>query len=406
MSVITLNVSRTVEKAAGIAEQAASGVDQNNLGRYDAHDPFGTLFTYVEGTPMMRNKLVPAIIVLLGPLWIGCSPQKGPPIIRKSAADGGPEDPAILVVENLGGSCFRQQWVKETLVEEDRFWLQEAEGNPVICVCIDECHDPDTLLAHLQKLPHLQDLCIRRTPLTDEHAKVIGSLRELRCLRLEDTRITSTGLRSVAALSRLQHLNFSFNDTSDDGLRELATLRELQVLYVGGTKITDAGLRHIGALEHLRRLHVWGSCVTDKGLQELVGLKDLTELNLGQSKVSGPGLKHIGEMKSLASLTLSATPMSSSHFTHLRSLSRLRELHLAYAESVNDEGLEALASLPQMEELDLSNTAVTDVGLRKLAPSTSLRSITVRETKVTPAGITRFRRHNERCTVVLHSDSW
>ena len=114
--------------------------------------------------------------------------------MRESAANGGPEDPAILAVEKLGGSCFRAKWVRETLVERDRFWFQEVDGNPVVCVCLDDCANPGPLLKQLSQLPHLQDLCLRRAPLTDEDARALPALKELRNLRLENTRMTSAGV--------------------------------------------------------------------------------------------------------------------------------------------------------------------------------------------------------------------
>jgi hypothetical protein len=54
---------------------------------------------------MTGRTLRPVLAALLSVAWTGCSSNVSPRV-RESAANGGPEDPAILAVENLGGSCF------------------------------------------------------------------------------------------------------------------------------------------------------------------------------------------------------------------------------------------------------------------------------------------------------------
>ena len=74
---------------------------------------------------MTGRILYPVLAALVIVAWAGCSSNNSRRV-RESAADGGPEDPAILAVEKLGGSCFRANWVRETHVERDRLWFQEV----------------------------------------------------------------------------------------------------------------------------------------------------------------------------------------------------------------------------------------------------------------------------------------
>src|SRR5262249_8076119 len=122
-----------------------------------------------------RATLLPVMLTLLSVICTGCS-SKPSQRAKEYAANGGPEDPAILAVENLGGSCYRAQWVRETLVDRDRFWFKEVQGNPVVSICLDDCSSPGVLLKELSRLPHLQELCLTHTPMTDEDARALTSL--------------------------------------------------------------------------------------------------------------------------------------------------------------------------------------------------------------------------------------
>src|SRR6266540_729734 len=67
--------------------------------------------------------VVPGLVFLAG-ISLACSGcQPG------SAVNGGPEDPAIRAVEELGGKCSR---VSDMQGECAPDYLQEVEGNPVV----------------------------------------------------------------------------------------------------------------------------------------------------------------------------------------------------------------------------------------------------------------------------------
>src|SRR5262249_32009681 len=54
---------------------------------------------------------------------------------------------------------------------------------------------------------------------------------------------------------------------------------------------------------------------------------------------------------------------------------------------VTDVGMKDVASLPQLRELHLGQTAVTDAGLKELAALRQLQTLGLRQTKVTDAGL-------------------
>ena len=93
--------------------------------------------------------------VFLGP---GCSSSPPPAAPRKiSAANGGPEDGAILGVEALGGTCFRLFQVKEAGVPGYEFDVDA--DNPLAYVRLDHCPlVPGEVLRLLGGCRHLQKL--------------------------------------------------------------------------------------------------------------------------------------------------------------------------------------------------------------------------------------------------------
>ena len=88
-------------------------------------------------------------------------------------------------------------------------------------------------------------LDLGRSPVSDNHMKVIGQLKNLTKLHLEKTSI------------------------SDDGLVHLKELQHLEYLNLYGTSITDNGLAHLHSLGNLKSLYLWQTDVTKDGVEEL-----------------------------------------------------------------------------------------------------------------------------------------
>ena len=63
--------------------------------------------------------------------------------------------------------------------------------------------------------------------------------------RLDDTRVTDSGLKELASLKGLTTLNLGITRVTDAGLKELAPLKGLTTLYLYSTKVTDAGVKEL-----------------------------------------------------------------------------------------------------------------------------------------------------------------
>jgi hypothetical protein len=93
---------------------------------------------------------------------------------------------------------------------------------------------------------------------------------QLQNLLLDDTRITSEGLRHLAESTELRSLSLNNTQITDDGLSHLAGLTRLGNLHLHGTPITDAGLEHLEAIASLRYLGLGENrAVTEAGMERL-----------------------------------------------------------------------------------------------------------------------------------------
>lgn len=113
----------------------------------------------------------------------------------------------------------------------------------------------DAQLAPLAELaPVLVWLDLGRTKVGDQGMQVVGGLRQLRRLHLQNTAVGDAGVAALASLQRLEYLNLYGSKLTDRGLAALAPLRSLRRLFVWQTAVTAAG---VDALQReLPALHV------------------------------------------------------------------------------------------------------------------------------------------------------
>lgn len=95
--------------------------------------------------------------------------------------------------------------------------------------------------------PHMEDLNLARTQVTDAGLAPLAAMQNLRRLRLEHTGITDAGLDHLSGLPRLEYLNLFDTKVSDAGLEKLAPVSSLRRLYVYQTQATKEGAEKLHA---------------------------------------------------------------------------------------------------------------------------------------------------------------
>jgi Leucine-rich repeat (LRR) protein len=265
-------------------------------------------------------------------------------------------------------------------------------------------------LQHLAQLPHLQELTLKSTDITDAGLAPIGNLRRLRSLELRNNRgITGNGLADLARLRHLESLDLTDTKVRDDGVAQLSRLANLQSLKlptkgvtgVGfddergwvklsmlrpGIDLTDDGLRYIGRIRSLKSLTLSGIAVSDDGLLHLTGLRNLEELIVSGTRITDWGMRHIGRLDGLKSLTVSGTRVTDDGLLHLGELRKLEVLTIP-SKGITDAGLEHIKDLTELRSLNLQWTDTTDAGLAHLVELPKLEYLNVQHTRISDAGL-------------------
>jgi Leucine-rich repeat (LRR) protein len=144
----------------------------------------------------------------------------------------------------------------------------------------------DQRLAQLSHVPHLRELILDHTSITDAGLAPLLNLSELEHLRLRGARITDRGLREICRIPSLKRLNLPQADLTDAGLAELASLDQLELLRLGSPRVTNAGIEKIATLKSLRWLHLIDIPLTDPALQSIARLENLESLYLDGARIS------------------------------------------------------------------------------------------------------------------------
>jgi len=168
----------------------------------------------------------------------------------------------------------------------------------------------------------------------------LGNLPHLRDLRLRHSRVTDSGLVIVAPLGHLERLSLS-HATTDAGLASVQNLLSLQHLDLSETRITGQGLRYATHLPELLYLSLRHTRIGDDDLPQLRAFTQLVCLDLSGTAITDAGLAHLKELPSLSSLVVMRT-------------------------HVTDKGLQHIADYPQLRWLFIGDTQVTATGAREL----------------------------------------
>ena len=154
--------------------------------------------------------------------------------------------------------------------------------------------------------------------LTDAHLVYLSEFASLTDLSLEETAVTSAGLRHIAGLKQLEWLNLWKTRIDDGGLSHLTGLKNLQSLPIGGTRVTDNGLAHLKEMSELTYLGLRDTAVTHVGVSHISTLPKLSELNLRGTKTNDAVIPTLITMKSLKKLWLGGTGLTQEDINRLR----------------------------------------------------------------------------------------
>ncbi len=235
----------------------------------------------------------------------------------------------------------------------------------------------------------------------------LGHITTLESLNIISTKFNDAWMPHIAKLTRLKTLRFTNNGKlTDAGMAHLAGLKDLETFSFVGTQITGKAYAKFEGFTKVTRVSHRGSSIDDEGLKELCDhLPNLENLSLAHAKFTDAGAVHLAKLTKLKGLeigTLKATPQTLVHLAKLpleylqlgegfdspasipliQGITTLRRLTLNNAAKLTDEELKSVASLKQLESLELGKVSLPDERLfvlKNFAHIKSLRLVPVKE---------------------------
>ena len=187
---------------------------------------------------------------------------------------------------------------------------------------------------------------------TDEGLAAMRTWTKIQRLNLRGTKVTDNTLSILAGKESIAALDIGFAEVTDSGLQYLPRLPNLRELAIGGNKMTEVGLQVLRAMPRLTRLDLSGKQRTDSGLW-FVGLTDI-------------GLDPVATVADLRDLNLSGTPVTARGLEKLTALKNLRKLNLLACKRINDDAAAQLAAMPALAWVELKDTGMTEKGFAAL----------------------------------------
>jgi hypothetical protein len=229
---------------------------------------------------------------------------------------------------------------------------------------------------HLGHITTLESLNVISTKFNDDWMPHIAKLTNLKALRSTNNgKLTDAGMEQLAGLKNLEQ--FSFVGTAITG-RAYAKCKDwTHVIKVShrGSSIDDEGLQqlceHLPNLESISLAH---AKFTDAGAPHLAKLTKLKGLELGTSKATPQALHHLAKLP-LESLQLGEGFESIECIPLIKGLAMLRRLTLNNAKALTDADLKVVASLTQLDHLELGKLPLPDERLAVLKDFAFLKSM-------------------------------
>jgi len=240
----------------------------------------------------------------------------------------------------------------------------------------------------------------------------LGHITSLESLNVISTKFSDEWMQHIAKLTHLKTLRFTNNGKlTDAGMVKLAGLKDLESFSFVGTAITGRAYASFECFTKLVKVSHRGSSIDDEGLKALCEhLPNLESISLAHAKFTDAGAPSLAKLTKLKGLELGAhaTPAALKNITSLPieylqlgegfdkseslpiigEIKTLKRLTLTNCKATTDDDLRLLATMTQLESLELGGLELTEERLPQLQDFSFLKSITfaLRPTGY-PAGI-------------------
>lgn len=167
-------------------------------------------------------------------------------------------------------------------------------------------------------------------------------------------------------------------------IRDLPGMRRLN--FPNGNHVTDEVLAQLPRLAKLEELSLLDTGrVSDAGLARLQELPGLKRFGFPYSGTD-VGMEYLAHLQQLEELNIAWSNVTDAGFRHVSNLSRLRRLSVQHTK-ITDAALANLSGLTDLEVLELNQAGMTDAAMVHLRPLTKLAFLDIGRSDVTDGGV-------------------
>ena len=176
-------------------------------------------------------------------------------------------------------------------------------------------------------------------------------------------------------------------------LPQVASLPNLETLNLIEAPITDEELRTLAQAEKLQSLELSRTGITGEGLRHLAKLP-LKRLIIREQSLTREGLEAIASMTELEELELCLPEARWAELPTLASKSKLRSVTLngGFFSYRKFGGLKGLVNAPNLESMSLSGSNLNDRTIESIGTFSNLQSLSIERCEITQDGVEHLAR--------------
>jgi hypothetical protein len=206
----------------------------------------------------------------------------------------------------------------------------------------------------------------------------------------------------IKGLRQLEAFRVSSDEMTSLGVGKLLAIPELHLMKqfeVSGSQFDDQLFVSLSKLPDLTKVHFsFVPGMKGNGISRLAACVNMTSVAWTVATPSVESMEELTKLPNLSVLEINSIKCSEAHAMAIAKL-KLRQLFL-YESGLDDVMVKHLATLTELESLNISVGQITDAGLSELRVLKKLKSIDVRRTLITAEGVAEFKKAVPDCQVM------
>ncbi len=145
-------------------------------------------------------------------------------------------------------------------------------------------------LVYLENINNIMVFRMSRGFITEKVVESIRTQKKLRVLDLENTNLTDKGLQQICLNHpNLERLLLNNTPVTSEGLKYIGKLKKLQILELRATKIHDEAVVYLSEIKNISTLELSNTDITDKSISYLMNFKKLGLMYIVHTKITKEG---------------------------------------------------------------------------------------------------------------------